>query len=364
MVSDDEQVLRLEQLAAEASRLDPEPVPAETLFSMVESLIDGNPLSYAATLLPEEQGGDRESRALDIMKGYGSWLAKVKKSTPQVPCVFACDLDTGLRLFEPESPPGAPEGAVVLPAGYERIRSAPGSKNSTVGKDALVTLLFYRPSSEEAARYTHSLLRRRKRPLSFEMVSAVWGFTRRGRILGLAAIDSDARFLELSVEAYRLLETYRSDAIKALRRLSEYEGSDPEEVLELLTRCYWLAEPEAARVRAAAERRSAKEIDASLRLLASRTLSGSVRLPASVRDLDAGQVLRVGVVSGLVDDDNYNAHARQLRSRLRDIGISKDLDKLVQDAFNAERTGDEDMFWEAMSARAAGDPTWSDMLSG
>lgn len=337
---------------------------AETLSDIVSSLVSGLPLQYAAKVL-DPSGDEKEAceRVLDIVVEYGTWLSRTYKSAPGRPYVLAPE-GVQLQLFaaHTRSTAKSERAALIVPRGYEALAGPrPGSGKS--GLNSVLTLLHYQPGADEAARYLHIERRRRERAMSFDMLAAVWGFASRGRLDDMLGLGGDPRFVRLSVEAYELLETYRQDAVRGLVRLVGPESPDMGEVPELVTRCVWLAEGPLGRLSKAASIGDVRALASETSSVSQRVRSRAILVPSRVGEMSAGQVRRIGHLSGLLDESSTFQEEREIRSRLRSMGFGKDAERLSADALAASRAGNIDLFWEAMDARSEGDMSWSDVLS-
>lgn len=337
-------------------------VPAEVLAAVASSITTGLPLEHAAQILePWCDSAPPQAKALEVAVEYGTWLSRIHKSAPDRPFVFA-DEGEQLQLFAAHTRSTANDrrGALIVPRGYEVLVDSGAKRN---GLNSVLTILHYAPGNDEASRYTHIERRRRERPMSFDIPAAVWGFASRSRLAELAEVGGDARFLGLVVEGYEILETYRADAVRGLIRILSESNLSSEEVSETVTRCIWLAEGPLSRVSRAAQSGDPRLLEAERASLSQRVRAGAVRLPTCVGDLTAGQVRRIGYLTGLLEDSSSFQEEREVRAKIRDLGFGNDADSLAADALAASKSGDQDLFWAALEARAEGDLGWSDMLA-
>lgn len=369
MVDPVKELLQLKELskaASTATECREDSVAAESLSEMVSLLVQGMSLKDASALLETAAPGEeeRKDKALDLLIEYGTWVSKTRKKRPEIPYVFAADREQ-LQLFAAPTKQmldGAPKGALVVPDGYEVLKARSGKQRRN-GLSSILTLLYYRPGPDESSRYLHIERRKRERQVSFDMAAAVWGFASRGRLSDMITVGGDSSFLHLAVEAYELLDVYREDAVRALVKILDEGRKSPEAIPELATRCYWLAEGPVRRVAKAASGGNEATLRYEIDSLAQRVRSHSVAIPSCVGMLQAGQVRRIAHVSGLLDESPTHQEKREIRSRLRKMGFANDADRLVSDGISALRSGNLDLFWEAMEARADGDMAWSDILS-
>ena len=245
--------------------------------------------------------------------------------------------------------------AVVIPPGFERK----AWHKRDVAK-ALASIVVTDPDDETIARFIARKYQTQAKVLTFPHVTQVWMFARLGRLERFDRINpKNPVFGQLAVEAFDLLEVARQDAINGLLLLAAGPG-DRTELANACTKASWLAESEIKKIAGMIERGSPDvRLAVELNFLRQRIESNpSGYMPASIAELNPGQVRRIAMASGLSVDNDDRSEEAEIRQALKDYGFTNDLDRLVPAGVKASRAGRREEFFDVMKARKAGDNEW------
>lgn len=230
-------------------------------------------------------------------------------------------------------------------------------------RKSAVMIMVAHPQDHDLARY---LQRTRKTGmlLSYEHVTLVWMFAKMGKIDGLPAINPKSRGLSKCLyEAYELLETGRSDSMRALLVLSDSE-STLEEMRSSAVMARTVFPGLAGRFLAALDTGIDKLVDRERAyLLRHLEVSFDSLVIGSIARLSEDQVLRICRSAGLHTDGSSRVEESSIRNRLLQLGLVNDTGKLLPLGVKAERQGLSDEFWQAVDRWRDGDLDWdADLL--
>jgi hypothetical protein len=313
---------------------------------------------------------------LDVVAEFGTWLTHSKKGSVRAGLVCAADMRQQ-TLFQLEFSGGVPlegkgkkakESRVVVPLGFE-----PRAGHKRDVSKALAAIVVAAPERKTIERFVARQYGVRSASLNYPLVSGVWFMASCGRLEQIDKVSKDPVFHVQAVAAFDLLEVARKDAIDAIDLLVKAGLGADVDLKELGRACVksrWIAEREVERVRrlveAASQRPSVRgTLATELRFLASR-VQASERVegkanpyrPASIAELGVGQVQRIAQASNLSVEGATRAEESEIRTRLKALGLSNDLDRLVPEGLRAASSGHADAFWEIMTARSEGDNSW------
>jgi hypothetical protein len=330
----------------------------EQVKYIVEELRLCRPLALTASRLGLATAAESEKFVLDVVATFGTWLSH-SLGRADVEVVYE-DHEAQPRLFHMID---EDDGGVKIPAGYE-----PWSAHQRDVVRALSAILHHNPSDEVIARYVSRTYGARQAVLSYPLVSGVWGFAVRNRLATIHLVSADLVFQAQTVEAFDLLDIARADAVAAIVRLVS-EELEPGEALAEAEKAYWLAESELRAVIGALELVNAGKAPNQVVERAIGTLRRHVNaapgryLPSEVRDLTLGQVQRICVANGLKVASETRSEEADIRTTLKEMGLSADADRLVPQALRCAEQGDLDSFWAIMQSRVEGDLTWGEQLN-
>lgn len=256
-----------------------------------------------------------------------------------------------------------PTSAVLIPPGYEK--TAAHKRDVT---RALCAVVESAPDDESLTRFLARHYGTQAKVMSFPIVTQVWLFARLGRLDEIDQVSPDSPvFAELLVDAHDLLEVARKDAIEALDtvvQITNVSPSDLETLAHTVRRAYWLAEAELStllrRIEAATHRASAlSSVEHELRWISQRVQRHPKQyMVDSIAQLSLGQIRRIAQAAGLdVDNDERQIEAN-VRNRLKELGLSSDLDQLVPAGVKATKAGRDEDFFEILQARRRGETDW------
>ena len=178
----------------------------------------------------------------------------------------------------------------------------------------------------------------------------------------------DPVFHAQAVAAYDLLDIARQDALNGIDKLLEGDVSDLQGLLNACVKSRWIAEREITlierMIKAAQLRPGAlKTLVNELKFFSARAknLPHAYR-PESIASLNVGQIQRIAEAAGLPVEGSSRVEESLIRNKLKALGLTSDLDRLVPEGIRAAQAGQLDEFWVVMGARAEGDTSWAEAL--
>lgn len=173
-----------------------------------------------------------------------------------------------------------------------------------------------------------------------------------------AKVQEFAKLAPPLVQAYDLLEVARQDAVAAVATI--LESRDLEVLRHAAVKLRVLDGPSARRIEQMldlvdARPESMHMLERELRYFAKRVAASPSQFrPASIGELSPPQVKRICANAGLkVEvDTTERAFEQKLRTRLRELGLEADADRLVPAGLDAFRNGRDVEFLEALAEPA------------
>ena len=342
---------------------------ADDIAVVVADLMAVTPLADTAAKMPRPTLAEATTMVLDIVATFGTWLTH-SEGRSGVAVSFAAD-DEQLTLFQVARKAGrnlvkpVSNGPVTVkvPVGYE-----PGSTPNRDVTKALAAIVASAPSADVISRFASRTYRTRSSVLAYPLVAGVWKFATAGRLDAIDKVSPDPVFHAQVVAAYDLLDVARCEAIEYVRSIVESDqGLTPDHISRACERAGWLSELEFGRLRHAASAATDDKTTALLEIAVKR-FKAAVRAepgryrPVSIAALTAGQVQRICAAAGLTIEDTTRTEELEIRSRLRELGFSRDADRLVPEGLRAYQRGQSAEFWAIMTARREGDQNWSEQL--
>lgn len=321
--------------------------------------------------------GISESLVLDYIGPLGTWLTHTEKPS---------DAETYL-VIDVEQPPlfqmvtdtvAVGKGKnrtckrrVAIPTGYERKA---WHKRDVV--KAVRSIVISNPSDAALARWIDHAFPVLPKVLKFTHISTVWRFATLGRLDEVDQLNPKSQvYNSLLVSAWDLLDTAVEDAREGIATLVA-GGDDLEALAAACAKARWLSEAEISRIErmvitTLAARDAGRPIASLQRSLANELLALSARVRRSpksyqlddIAQLNQGQMLRIVQAAGITTGETDRGEEAEFRSKLKELGITQDLDRLVRKGVAATRAGIGEEFWEAMQARVDGDADWSERLN-
>lgn len=283
----------------------------------------------------------------DIVATFGTWLAhSLGKSDTVYPYAETCGTNT----------------STCIPSGY-----MPTDGNKRDLSKALSAILYHAPECGVVERFVARTYTNTSRPLTYAIVSGVWGMCVHGRLDNIKLVSGDLVFLRQVVDAFDLLDIARTDAITGVGQITT--ESDARDVLKQCDMSYWLDEHNFARLRGAAEisdvnDAGAKRFQYELDSFVTRVSSNHKKYnPASVGELTLAQIRRISALSGLPLEQSNKVEETEIRKILKNMNLDRDLDMLVPQALLCAQDGKLDKFWTIMSSRVNGNNDWFANLS-
>lgn len=360
----------------------------------VRAIVSGLVACHSLEDIEGTSGLDKTS-VLDVVAELGTWLTHVRGGTNTV-VVTAAELSQQ-PLFQGGNAPKAnsastktsskklsktsakapakagskksskaksgPAIQVVLPVGFER--SAPHRRDVA---RALAAIVVADLSDDIIVRFLARKYPSETTVLTFPIVAALWRFATLGRLDDMAEISPHLGFQRLLVAAWDLLEVARQDSADGIKELIAADVSDLDALRDACAKSRFVAEGELTRIERqitmAHEREAALPLlSRELSFLAQRVRANPMAyLIGSIAELSEGQVRRIAQAAGLPVDGESRAEEAEIRSRLQQMGLSSDVDRLVPEGVRASQVGVLETFWDACERRLAGDQDWDQSL--
>lgn len=364
---------RLRTKAATAlAELEAEKPSNTQIVSVVESLARCEDLETTS-----KKAGISESKVIDIIAELGTWLTHSNKSAPKAIIKAANESDTlflgpwSHTLIQTKKRRGRPKKnyvpvttpSVMIPEGFE----PKGFHRRDVSK-ALAAIVVSPPDPNVLSRFLARTYSTRSSSLNYSVVSGVWYFAHAERLDHVDKVNkSDPVFHLQVVSAYDLLDVARQDAVDAIDKIVEGDTSDLDSLMDACLGAKWIAEREINKIEGmieVARKRPAaiKALETELKYFAARANSSASYRPATIADLNVGQIQRISEAAGIPVEGSSRAEETDIRAKLKALGLSKDVDMLVPEGLRAAQVGQLDAFWDIMNARSEGDSTWSESL--
>lgn len=269
-------------------------------------------------------------------------------------------------------PKGLPTRKIVIPAGFEAGR---------LGRDvvkALSAIIVYAPDSSTLTRYTaRTYPPVRQSVLTFSILTTVWKFAEIGRLNDVDQVaPGNSSLMNLIVAAYDVLDTTITRAHEGVSELCEYAKNaglkgvdlDLEAVKRSCEKARLLNEAEMlrleSRVGLAVNSGSNATLATELRYFTQHVAAAPSKYQIKdIADLNPAQVRRIAEVAGVQTGSEDKETATEVRSRLKALGATEDLDRFVSAGVQASQLNRLDEFFEAMSLRVTGDHSWAAQLS-
>lgn len=354
-----EVIVELEALKANFDA-DVPPTVAEAQ-DLVEAVRSGLSLSAAAAAT-----GLSEERIVDLVARLGVWISHGFKGRELPVIERGCDRQQ-LELFALPHPvkraaQRSTAPVVVLPLGFEQRKQQP--RNVKNAYAAIATVL---PDSATLTRWIHRTWANSVPQLSRSFVTVIWTFASMGRIEEVADLNpKDRNVVAHTVEAFMLLRASAQAANDALLELLATDPSDLDEFEHLCETASLLHEGDFGRLRNKAimfrDRpgdEAAAALTKELRWLRQRVEQNpSGYFIDDVGAINAGQLARILDNAGLVSEEENRSRAIEIGKQLTDVGAGADADLLVPLGVAASNAGCDQIFWDAVERRCAGDIDW------
>lgn len=330
------------------------------------------------------KSGLPEKRVLDVVADLGTWLTHSNKGAPKARIESAEEALLGVLFL------GVWSHNVPEKEGHKRKRKRKRSGNNVLPEDlkvtvppgfepkgfhkrdvskALAAIVVAAPDDATIARFVARTYQIRSAALNYPMLSGVWYFAQCGRLDKIDAVNAkDPVFHSQVVAAYDLLDIARRDAIDGIEVLVEQNLEDLDRLESACVKARWVAEQEITRLEkliAAAKVRptSLKTLEREIRYFADRVKHNeAIYKPSDISKLNVGQIQRIAQAAGLPVEGGSREEESQIRSKLKELGLSSDLDRLLPEGLRAAKTGQLDEFWDVMKACVDGDITWAQQL--
>lgn len=247
----------------------------------------------------------------------------------------------------------------------------------------LAALLAHEISDEQIDRWVARTYTASLPMLTFPVVAAVWRMATLGVLDKLDEVSDSPKFAKVAIEAWELLEYSRMDALEAVAELTGEllvvsklpleDGPRSQLAARVLHRskqARWLCEQDLSRVAKAAaatatDPRTQPSLCKGLQYLRQRAATQpQVYQLNGIDQVREGQLLRVAQLAGL-PTERPDAHSTsEIRKRIKQLQLGRDVDQLVPNAVVADQAGRLDRYMSILEARSTGDVTWlSQMLS-
>ena len=364
-----------EQAKASTSRID-----LASVRCVVDGIIAGLPLDAVArgTSFVETQRLDDDGNAktltpaeqvMDLVAELGTWLVHVHGTKKVAYSVAAeCEQLSLFALPETSTPVAskrskkAKKPKVVIPLGFER--KAWHKRDVT---NSIIAIVLNQPDDEELSRWLDRKYRSDVGVLSGKDVHTLWLLAQIGRIEDVDKMSKEPAFAQVMVAAFDLLDVSLTDAVGGLSTLYEMGKHkiplNVERAQRAATMAVWLHEARLSQVinlaQAAANDRSGETyLLHELERLASYIEGHRSIRPLKLESLSGGQVQRLVERAGLGRQEDERKLEAEIRRKLTEMGLRKDMDRLLPMGMRALNVGLESTFWSAIEARRSGDPDW------
>lgn len=337
--------------------------------SQLRTVVDGICDCYSLSEIAEAASvGERD--VLDLVGELGTWLSHVHGAVRRE--TVALSRTASDQLFPDNR---GDNDAVLLPHGFE-----PGKRpyRRDVSR-SLATIVVHGPSDSDLARFLARRYPSTTQVLTLPHLAMVRMFDELGRIDEITDVNPDNPALSgILVAAWDLLA---DAAERANASLSELLDLDPQQwdddeiadgvtkVRELIDGQRWCREADVRELDRACE---AADADPAFGRTALSRHIGFWRQRvahdpgawwfASVGEIPIGGMRRIAEKAGLRLSNPNRTEVIRVRRRLADMGLAKDIDRLVHEALRAQDAGVADEFWAVMQARADGAIDWAKRL--
>ena len=249
-----------------------------------------------------------------------------------------------------------------MPEGFE--------KTSAFKRDvskAFCAIIERKPDDEVITRFLQRHYGKNTKVLTFPMVASVWFFLKLGRAEELSEVSPGIpEFLETVIDSYDLLEVSRRDAIEVVDHLcsENVDYSNLSYMSDILKKSYWLCEGDFQIIQRKLDtvllRGSAlQSLQVEIDRFKTRVKNNPNRYkPSSVSELTLGQIRRITQLSGIDVDNDAKDLENNVRERLKNLGLTSDLDKLLPAGVKAARIGRDEDFFEILQSRKLGEIDW------
>jgi hypothetical protein len=303
----------------------------KTAQRIVGDIIAGRSLRTIATRSKLER-----DYVLDVVSNLGTWLTHVHGGVGH-------ELD--------------------VPAGFER-----GAEHGRDVVRSVVSIMVYTPDTSEISRWLDHLYPSTTGVIGGADLYAFGLLSQLGRLEEIDQMTPTAAYAQIATNTFDLFDVAVGDAKAAMSHLREIARSgelgDLGELGSDLTKIAWLNENRVEKLRRllgqVRDHGDTGSISALLREIGffSKESERPEWNPKALRDLREGQIQRLAERSGLGLREDARKIESEMRSRLIDMGLKRDLSRLLPDAVLAAASGVEVEFWDAIAARQNGDAKW------
>jgi len=323
-------------------------------LSTVRAVVDGVTGAYNLSAIAQSAKID-ESSVMDIVAELGTWLTHVHGKA-EVSVRLAIDEEQPSLFAQPGG------GDVVVPLGFERR----GPHRRDLSR-SIASICARQPDDTELGRWLDHKYPSEVGVLTGSDVFLIWTLARLGRLDEIDLLPSSRAFTQVVIAAFDLLDVGLTDArggvaVLYLTGMGEMPV-DIEQLQIAATKAAWLGEARMARISrflglgdsASSQRGLENELGNFAREVSANQ---QLWLPRTIASLGEGQVLRLVQRAGLGKADDHRKTEAEIRNKLIERGLRKDLDRLLPYAMRAVAAGAEAEYWAAIDARVSGDPDW------
>lgn len=255
-----------------------------------------------------------------------------------------------------------PTKVVLVPEGFEKT-----SKYKRDVSKAYCAIIERNPDDEVITRFLQRHYSNESKALSFPLIASVWFFLKIGRADQLIEVSpNNTEFIDSVLECYDLLDVSRKDALEAVEYLcsGNVDFNDLSYLDALIKKSFWLCESEFLNIQRKLETALIRDVALSslkfeVERFVNRVKSNPTKyMPSKVSELSLGQVRRIAQLSGLDVDNDARELENNVRERLKTLGLTSDLDKLLPAGVRAAKVGRDDDFFEILQSRKLGELDW------
>lgn len=319
----------------------------ENVSIITNDLLNGVSFKETFFKMPGKTQKAKKEFTLNIITKFGTWLSHVEGAIKTTAVTENYDLLDLAKDIEIQS---SDTHEVVVPYGYAPKNT--GNKDYTT---AIASIIAHNPESSVIERFVSRAYRTRSSDLTYPLIAGVWMFSKLERLENIDLVSDDTVFHKKVVAAYDLLKIAINDAQESLEIINDSDvKKNRRKLINVCVKNRWVDESLFSEIEKTLRDRKYDKAEKLIRHLQTR----SGLFPKNISDLTAGNVRKLCEYSGIPVEHTERVDETPIRSKLKSLGFAKDSDYLLADALKAYQKGLEAEFWDIMSLRSSGDPSW------
>ena len=301
----------------------------------------------------------------------GTWLGQTTRSSATLNKTLATS-STSLEIeCEWEGPANNRFKQLGLFSAPSPATSSKQDKDLLLGVDfskSVVQIMSTNPDESLLRRWLMRRYHSVHQVLDFGVVTLVHRICQLNRLADIEQLPKrgvfNSNFARVLVEAYDLLEVTRKDAVTAVGHLTSQSTGDKFTDLETsISTASWLHQAVFNRLSVSVELNPSEVQPLLARLARDAVSAPNTYLPATIAELNDGQVLRLSQHVGLRVDSVSKEELAQVRSWVAALDMSQDSDILVSSGVLACRAGLGNLYQKSLEKRAKGSFNWAKTLN-